>query len=106
MCFNVYIYILFLLIIYINSEDLTNIKSYRESQLLPVLVEIIDTIYNTLHVKCNYKILRYTYIKPSESMVKEESSDDDGLLDENKIEMIDEHDAVKQVMKYIYIYIY
>lgn len=74
---------------------MTNIKPYRESQLLPILLEIIETIYNTMKIKCTYKILRYPLMKASEVV----SSKDDGL-DETMIEMIEDQQSVKQVMKY------
>lgn len=82
MCSNV--------LILIFSDDVSEVKSYRESRLLIILKEIIETIKKTLNIDCSYKTIRYILIQPNDIDINNsQEPDSNELYLMNKNEYID-----------------
>lgn len=82
MCSNV--------LIFIFSDDVSEVKSYRESRLLIILKEIIETIKKTLNIDCSYKTIRYILIQPNDIDINNsQEPDSNELYLMNKNEYID-----------------
>lgn len=65
-------------------------KSYRESRLLIILKEIIETIKKTLNIDCSYKTIRYILIQPNDIDINNsQEPDSNELYLMNKNEYID-----------------